>query len=468
MKTRKRLFKLTAMVMSLALASSAMTGCSNKKESADGKVHISVAGWPSKEGAALNNSNAKKAAFEAEYPNIVIEPDTWQLDMQTFYPKAEAGMLANLFSVHFTEVKKITDGGYVYDITEVLKDNGFEGKFSQRAIDTVTQDGKVMAFPYNMYMLGLACNTKMLEAAGLMEADGTPKQPKDWNEVAEFAQKIKKATGKAGFIIPTTNNCGGWFFTNIAWSFGTDFMEQREDGTWEATFDTPETVEALQFIKDLKWKYDVFSNNTLISLDEYYKEYAVGNVGMIISSGDIQQHTRKYGMPKEEYGLMAIPKGPARHVALLGGGVYCVSGKSTKEQADAAVKYIKKSYTYELSDEYKETYMRTINTTLEEGGIIGPEKINIWAGDTDVRKYQDEVRNQYCNINMNAIKLYNDSLNDDTIEVQEEEPMCCQDLYGILDNCIQRVLADENADCAELIKNANRDFQVNFLDKVTY
>ena len=468
MKTKNKLFKVTALVMSLVMTAGVLVGCGKGKESTDGKVHISVAGWPSKEGASLDEANKKKAEFEAEYSNIVIEPDTWQLDMQTFYPKAEAGMLPNLFTVHFTEIDKITDGGYAYDITEVLKDNGFEGKFSQRALDTVTRDGKVMAFPYSMYMLGLAYNTKMFEAAGLMEADGTPKQPKDWMELVEFAQKIKKATGKAGFIVPTTNNNGGWFFTNIAWSFGTDFMEQREDGTWEATFDTPETVAALQFIKDLKWKYDVFGSNTLMTADECYKEYAVGNVGIILSPGDIQNKTSKYGMPIDEYGLMAIPKGPARHVSLLGGGVYCISANSTKEQADAAIKYVMKSYNYELTDAYKESYLRTTNTTLAEGGIIGPDVLNIWAGDTDVRKYQNEVRNQYCNINMNAVRLYNESLSDATLEIQAEEPMCCRDLYGILDNCIQRVLADETADCAEIIKNANRDFQVNFLDKVTY
>ena len=467
MKTKNKLFKVTALVMSLVMTAGVLSGCKDSGN-ADGKVHISVAGWPSKEGAALDNANKTKAEFEAKYPDVVVEPDTWQLDMQTFYPKAEAGMLPNLFTIHFTELKRIADGGYAYDLSDVLKDNGFEGKFSQRAIDVVTQNGKVIAFPYNMYMLGLAYNTKMFEAAGLMEADGTPKQPKDWMELVEFAKKIKAATGKAGFIIPTTNNCGGWFFTNIAWSFGTDFMKQRKDGTWEATFDTPETVAALQFIKDLKWKHDVFSNNTLISLDEQYKEYAVGNVGIIISPGDIQKNTRKYGMPIEEYGLMAIPKGPARHVSLLGGGVNCISANSTKEQADAAVKYIKQSYTYELTDAFKEKYMRTINTTLEEGGVIGPETINIWAGDTDVRKYQNEITKEYCNININAVRLYNESLNDDKIEVQEEEPMGCQDLYSILDNCIQRVLADESADCAELIRNANRDFQVNFLDKVAY
>ena len=141
----------------------------------------------------------------------------------------------------------------------MLKDNGIDSsKLSKKALDIASIDGKIMALPYMMYTLGLAYNTRLFNEAGLMETDGTPKQPKDWNELVEFAKKIKEKTGKAGFIIPTTDNAGGWFFTNIAWSYGTEFMKQREDGSWEATFDTPETVEALQFIKDLKWKHNVF------------------------------------------------------------------------------------------------------------------------------------------------------------------------------------------------------------------
>ena len=44
--------------------------------------------------------------------------------------------------------------------------------------------------------------------------------------------------------------------------------------------------------------------------------------------------------------------------------------------------------------------------------------------------------------------------------------MNSQELYKILDACIQSVLTDKNADPAELIKNANSDFQKNYLDKI--
>ena len=93
---------------------------------------------------------------------------------------------------------------------------------------------------------GIKYNTELFEQAGLMEADGTPKQPKDWYELADFAVQIKEKTGKSGFMFPTANNVGGWMFTALAWSFGTDFMEQDENGDWKATFNTPECAEALQ------------------------------------------------------------------------------------------------------------------------------------------------------------------------------------------------------------------------------
>lgn len=464
---KRKMFKMLAVLLAVFVVTGSLVGCGNKNASKDGKIHFSVSNWPVKEGPSLDAANRRKQLFEEKYPNMVIEPDTWVLDLETLYPKAEAGLLPTVFQAPFTEVKKLVDGGYVYDIKSVLKDNGLEGKFSDRFYQIAEYDGKIVGYPLSMYMLGLSYNVKLFEEAGLMKEDGTPKQPKDWFEVAEFGKKIKEATGKAGFIIPTANNAGGWFFTNIAWSFGVDFMEQREDGTWEATFDTPEAVEALQFIKDLKWKYDIFTNNTLIPQEEYYKEYAVGNVGMIMSPGDISNSIKKYAMPIDEIGAMAIPAGPKRHVALLGGSIYPISASATKEQADAAVKYLLEINSPIVTDNYKTVYNDAIAQKLD-GGVVGIDKLSIWSDDTEVGKYEAEVNEKNRNININHVKLYNESLKSTTIEIQPEEPICCQDLYGLLDNCIQRVLVDKDADCAELIKNANRDFQINFLDKTTY
>ena len=38
------------------------------------------------------------------------------------------------------------------------------------------------------------------------------------------------------------------------------------------------------------------------------------------------------------------------------------------------------------------------------------------------------------------------------MEIQAEEPVCAQELYGILDSCIQEVLTNKDADCAALLK----------------
>lgn len=120
-----------------------------------------------------------------------IEPDSWTFDIKTFYAKATGGQLPIAYETNYTEIPSIVDSEYAADLTDVLKKRGYDGKFNERVIDVLTRDGKVYGFPFSAYVFGLACNVDLFEKAGLMEADGTPKQPKDWNEVAEFAVKIK-------------------------------------------------------------------------------------------------------------------------------------------------------------------------------------------------------------------------------------------------------------------------------------
>ena len=46
-------------------------------------------------------------------------------------------------------------------------------------------------------------------------------------------------------------------------------MKKGDDGKWKATFNSPEAANALQYIKDLKWKYDVLPTNTLVNGVDY-------------------------------------------------------------------------------------------------------------------------------------------------------------------------------------------------------
>lgn len=466
--SKKRVLRSIALAAVISLTAGLFTGCSNDgSKDEQGRTIVSVSGWPT-QGNSLEVKNARKARFEEANPDVVIEPSEWKFDRKSFYSKAAGGQLPIVYNVGITEMAEIMESEYSADLTDVLKKRGYDGKFNEKLMQTLTKDGSIYAFPYSAYLLGLGFNADMLNAAGLMAADGTPMQPKDWNEVAEFAVKIKEATGKPGIIFPSANGTGGWMFTCLAWSFGVDFMEQNSDGQWQATFNTPEAATALQYIKDLKWKYDVVPSNTLADLTEYYKQFATGNAGMLMAPGNLYNYVAKYGMEPSKFGMMAMPEGPERHVTLFGGNVWCVSPEATDEQIDAAIRWIEVEYNYDATDEIKARIDSMHKTMLEENKQIGVKGLSVWSEGAESLKYEHSLIDKMTNVNPNYVKLYNEFVKECPADIQLEEPVCCQELYAILDGCIQEVLSNENADCVAVLEKANSDFQANYLDNLTY
>ena len=92
--------------------------------------------------------------------------------------------------------------------------------------------------------------------------------------------------------------------------------------------------------------------------------------------------------------------------------------------------------------------------------------MSAWSDNAESVKYLNEQIDKYANSNPNHVKLYNDFVNSD-VEIQAEEPICAQELYGILDSCIQEVLTNKDADCAALLEKANSDFQKDYLNSFT-
>ncbi len=472
MKIKKRFTKSIACAVVAIMAVAALSACAAKPASTsggngttDGKVEISIAGWPSTEGASLDNMTALKEGFEKDNPDITIVPDTWGFDLKTFYPKAEAGLLPSGYGTSATELDKIVDAGYCADMTESLKRSNEYDLFTDSAKKLVERNGKIYGLPYNLYITGLAVNMDLFEAAGLIEEDGSPMQPKNWDEVAEFAVKIKEATGKPGLILNTSNNTGGWIFSNIAWSFGVDFMEEQSDGTWKATFDTPEMVEAMQYIYDLRWKYNVLPDNILVDNPEAQKLLATGNGAMLITGSDIGTKLYKYEMDPESLGMVAIPEGPKRHVALVGSMIEYAAPTCTEDQVDALLKWedhIGNGAT--LNDTIKGNRRKSMETAISNGQAIGIHAPDVWNEESEQSVFRYNLIEEYRNMKPNASKHYDESLKDESLEWQTEEPVCAQDLYGVLDNCIQEILNNKDANIQAIVSKANSDFQINYLD----
>lgn len=462
-----KFLKAAALMTTVAIAATAFVGCGKQSDKDEqGRTVISVANWPTKE-EDLKKANEVKAKFEAANPDVSVQGDNWTFDLKSFYPKAAGGQLPTLYYSNFTEVSQIIAADYGSDITDVLSKRGYDGMFNKDILDVLSSNGRVYAFPTSAYVLGLVYNTEMFEKAGLMEADGTPKQPKTWDEVAEFAVKIKQATGKPGIVLPTSANNGGWLFTPIAWSYGVEFMKKDGD-KWKATFNTPEAAAALQYIKDLKWKYDVLPSNTLIDGQEHTKIFATGGAGMQINAGDLPNKVVTYGMTPEQLGMMALPSGPKQYVTLLGGYVANIKSGSTQDQIDAALRWLELSYSFKATDSFKDSKRRKLEKSKEANELIGIKSMSVWSQEADSVKAEHELIDEYSNANPNHVRLYNEFVANCPAKIQPEEPVCAQELYSILDNCIQEVITNKDADCAAILEKANSDFQKNYLDNIDY
>ena len=457
----KKYVKVLCLVLTAVLLVGAMSGCGEKD---DGTTRLSVSNWPNPEAnpKGYETYQTRKADFEAANANIIIEPEEWVYDVKTYLAKAEGGTLPDLYYTPFTEFNKIIDGGYAIDIKDKLIENGWYDQISEDMLKVIEKDGEVYFIPKSSYTIGLVFNLDLLEKAGLVEEDGTPMAPKTLDELVDVARQVTEKTGKAGFIFPTTNNQGGWYFTMLAWNYGVEFVKKDKNGDWKAAFNTDDCVKALQYIKDLKWKYDVLPANTLVDANEITKQIGSGMAGMsFMAPSSLNNMIKNYGMSKDSIGFSYVPAGPKKHVTLMGGSCVTFANTATEKEVDAGFKWlVMENITPELTDAYKQKQTDKILQDIEENELVGVIDTAVWNEKSETFSFLSQLSKEKCNVNYNHIRLFNEN----KVDAHTEVEVCAQELYALLDACIQEVLTNKDADCKALIKKAADDYQRNFLD----
>ena len=466
MKTKK----LIALALMGVMSCSVLAGCSQGKVAEkDGKVYVYDGTWPEESAVdGVKDMEAFRDDFQTENPDIVIVDDAGNyIDPQTYAAKANAKQLPTFNYMMFTDVKANAKAGYLRDITEIMKKNGLDTALNDQMLDLVTYDGKIYGIPDNAYAQGLEINLNLFEQAGLIE-NGKPKVPNTWQELAETAKVIREKTGKAGYALPTKNNQGGWHFMNIAWSYGVEFMKQENDGSYTATFDSQEMRDALQYMYDLKWKYNALPDDIAIDKAGLESMFGSDEVAMMIADPPTQSLTTAYDMNIDAIYADRVPAGPSGRFAQMGGGIVVFSPEATDAQVEAALKWMKfrGKETPTITEEEKErqAVLETTPAKYRNRKVdivkakIGPQIVSLAAS----REVFDIIP---VNTNVKA-ENYENYLNMEDVTIKPEEPVCCQELYAILDKLIQEVFTNENANIDELVKTANNDFQVNHLDKM--
>lgn len=458
--------KFLAMSMAAILALGALAGCGPKEETtSDGNVEIVIGLWPNPEANPESYETSMKNAeeFMQLYPNVTVKGDEYNYYPDTFAAKAEGGTLPTVFNAHFTEAKMMMDYEYVAPVTDELKKRGYMELMTPWILENISRDGEVYFLPDSMYTMGLIINMDLFEQAGLVEADGTPMAPESFDELAEVAKVITEKTGKAGFAFPTKENFGGWNFMNIAWSYGVDFMEEI-DGKWTATFDTQEFVDSLEYMRKLKWEDGVMPVNTLVGNNDLLQMIATGEAAMTFGHpGQITSLTNTFDMDRNSIGFAKMPAGPKGRITQLGGGFRAFRNDATPEQISAVFDWLSfvGTVTPNFTDEEAAKYEEDLKIKDEKGELIGIQDVSVWNDKAPVTQKKNEIIAKYMNVNENHIKLYNDK---EGVELKPEEPVCAQNLYAMIDGLLQEVLNNKDADIAALVKQANIDFQKNYLD----
>ncbi len=435
-----------------------------------GTIEISVRGKPKETDTAGKEILEKRLSdMAAKYPNIKVEVVDFPYDVNTFLPKAAAGQLPTLYNTYFTEANKIISQGFSMDITDLMKDWGYDTKVNPAYLEMISRDGHIYGLPVSGYAMGMWYSNELFKQAGLVDADGYPTLPKNTDELAQMAVKIKEATGSKTYFFPTQNNQGGWYFSQLAWSFGGEFEQYNEDGTYTAIFNSPEVVMALQWLKDMKWTYDVVQDNILCDMTEMHKLFAIDQMAISQSPHDqLNGSVTSYNGDVTHFAMGPIVPGAndkGRSIGLLGGTFECIAPNATYEQADACFKWLEnEGISPNLTEETLQSLKDGAKVDNENGKLVGVLGIPTWT-DPDYLAKRKEAIAEYVNVDLKMFDPYTTVCENGDYELHAEHPVYCQELYKILDSCVQAVLTDKNADPQALLDKAVADFQRDYLDK---
>ncbi|MCL2245278.1 MAG: extracellular solute-binding protein [Treponema sp.] len=448
---------LSLLVM-LCVASMVFAG-GNRNQSSDSGATLRLGIYPeADQGSEITMHREFLQKFNEKWPNVTVQPAHFRYQLDTFMPLAQSGRVPTIFETWFTEIDSLLSGPYVRDITAELKAMGWDTKMNTGIRDLLTRNGKIYGLPRDGYVLGLHVNAALFRQAGLVDSRGIPQYPKTWAELAQVAVQIKQRTGQAGICILAKDNAGGWHFSNIAWNFGATFS-RLQGGKYVANLNSTEVIEALQYIKDLKWVHDVLTADpTNEDWGTGWAQIGTGMAAMLIGAADgVNQPTEVYGMPVSDYMIAPMPAGPrGQQFSLLGGTFFAFGSTATSAEVTAALNYLSiMGRVPEVNSDTLVGLMRDARRRKEAGIPVIPD-FPAWTYQPYLDAKQEAI-DSFANVDQRMFADYYTTIAKSG-NVRPEEVQA-QDLYGELAKCLQAVITDRNADPRALLETANRNYQ---------
>ncbi|MFB3896128.1 MAG: sugar ABC transporter substrate-binding protein [bacterium] len=406
---------------------------------------------------AEEESRLNLALFNKRYPNIRVKMSSWQFTPETFLTKMAGGTCTDVVGMYATEGIGVAEKNLALDLTDRIKTWDAYPDLNPAILAPYTVNNRyygIPAGPYSGYIMGLFYNKKLFKAAGIVDKKGEAKPPETWEEFVTGAVKLTdQKKNISGFGICAATGAAGWYYLNWVWQAGGDF-ERKQGDKWVAVFNEPPAVKALQFLKDLRWKYQVLQPNFLIDNEEAFKVFAADQIAMAFMTPEwIPILVEKYGVDINNIGVTILPAGPAGRVNQMGGGYAIINPTISQEKHDACWKYI--TFAHDT-----EAFEAITKLRKEQGRMVGIPQLCAYQGER--KKIYDQILDKYRNI-----PIYERFRDEASKYVKAEPPFYCQQLYSeALSPAVQAVLTDKNADPKKLLDEKVTMFQTRFLDTI--
>src|SRR4029077_349914 len=147
------------------------------------------------------------------------------------------------------------------------------------------------------------------------------KPPTTWAQVAADAKQIATKTGQAGYVeMGKDDNTAGWILTTLVYALG----GRTETGIGTkavATLDNPQTVAALNLLKQMRWTDNSMGSNFDYGWSDVTQAFAAGQVGMYVSGSDVYTNlVQASNIDPSIYGIAPLPLAMNKNAGVLGGG----------------------------------------------------------------------------------------------------------------------------------------------------
>lgn len=405
------------------------------------------------------NSDSLLNELRKQYPDYEINVTDFSWDYKMALVE-NSEQFPTIFQVYDTNALSLAEAGRVADITDILERRGWLSQMEDAyKVQVSDQNSRVYGIPKPAYAYGLMANVEMFRKAGLTDEAGVPILPATWEELAEDAVMIKNATGEAGFCLIAEDTLGSVQFINLAWNFGATDLMIQEDGSYKANLDSDEAIAAMEFVKDLRWKYDVLTENpTLENYNTGYEHLANGTAAMYLGANDAVFMPTIYGMQENGIALGAIPAGPdGDQYSYCGFNTLVFSKDATPEEIDVTLSLVEMLGLGPIPDDAaKSRVYDKIQNMSAQGSPLIPE-IHVWNNE-ELLAYEQGAIDELGDTNQALYQAFFDKVYIPG-NLKGGSYIANSDMLMALSSVLHEVVNNPDADVEQLMKRANDSWQ---------